>query len=230
MKKHILLILFLLLAAAMARSQENPQQKGAYSCHLKKTSVETVPDLPVNSAYATPHAFDVLKYTLNLKLNQCYVSPYPKNFTASNIIRFRVDSTLSSIKLNAVNNSLAIDSVRLAGVTYTHAANILTISLNRQYNPGEIAEVKIYYRHLNVADGAIYTSGGFLFTDCEPEGARKWFPCWDKPSDKALLDLTAKVPSNVKFASNGKLMDSLFSATHSSTIGKVYTTLQLTWW
>jgi aminopeptidase N len=50
-----------------------------------------------------------------------------------------------------------------------------------------------------------------LFTDCEPEGARKWFPCWDMPSDKALLDLTAKVPANVKLGSNGKLTDSIFS-------------------
>ena len=24
----------------------------------------------------------------------------------------------------------------------------------------------------------------------EPEGARKWFPCWDKPSDKATYDMT----------------------------------------
>jgi aminopeptidase N len=100
----------------------------------------------------------------------------------------------------------------MAGVSFSHAGDILTITLNRIYIPGEIAEVKIYYRHQNVEDGALYATGGFLFTDCEPEGARKWFPCWDKPSDKALLDLTAKVPATVKFASNGKLMDSVFTA------------------
>ena len=60
-------------------------------------------------------------------------------------------------------------------------------------------------------DGAVYASNGMFFTDCEPEGARSWFPCWDKPSDKATLDLTAKVPSNVKFGSNGKLVDSTFN-------------------
>ncbi|MCX6266533.1 MAG: hypothetical protein NTW16_04145 [Bacteroidetes bacterium] len=146
------------------------------------------------------------------KLYQCYFSPYPKNFSASVIIQFSVDSTLTTIKLNAVNSSLVIDSVRMAGVSFSHADNILTITLDRAYIPGEIAEVKIYYRHLNVQDGALYATGGMLFTDCEPEGARKWFPCWDQPSDKALLDLTAHVPLTVKFASNGKLMDSVFSA------------------
>lgn len=212
MKKIIFILLVVITFWHPCQAQDEPAQKGAFSCHLKKTSAGFVPYLPDNSSYSVPHAYDVLKYTLNLNLYQCYISPYPKNFIASNIIRFRVDSTLSFIKLNAVNSSLIIDSVRMAGISYTHSANILTITLDRTYVPGEIAEVKIYYHHQNVADGAIYATGGFLFTDCEPEGARKWFPCWDKPSDKALLDLTAKVPSTCKFASNGKLMDSVFSA------------------
>ena len=212
MKKLMLILTVFILISQATRSQDNPGPRGAHYCQMKKSSVTSVKELPDNSVYSLPHAFDVLKYTLNLNLYQCYFSPYPKNFSASNIIQFRVDSTLSVIKLNAVNSSLVIDSVRLAGVSFTHAGNILTIALNRTYLPGEIAEVKIYYRHQNVQDGALYVSGGMLFTDCEPEGARNWFPCWDKPSDKALLDLTAKVPSTVKFGSNGKLMDSTFSA------------------
>ncbi|MDP1623586.1 MAG: M1 family metallopeptidase [Bacteroidales bacterium] len=211
MRKILLTLLISTTVWHLCLAQDQPVQKGAYSCHLKKISSESVPYLPDNSAYSVPHAFDVLKYTLNLNLYQCYFSPYPKNFSASNIIRFRVDSTLSTIKLNAVNTSMFVDSVRMAGVSYTHSGNILTVTLDRTYIPGEIAEVKIYYRHKNVADGAIYATGGMLFTDCEPEGARKWFPCWDKPSDKALLDLTARVPSSVKFASNGALIDSVFS-------------------
>jgi aminopeptidase N len=211
MKKNTILILVFVLSALITRAQYNPEMSGAQYCQQKKSSALSLPDLSDNSVYSIPHTFDVLKYTLNLNLYKCYLSPYPKSFTAFNIIRFRVDSTLSTVKLNAVNSSLAIDSVRMAGVSFVHSNDILTITLNRTYIPGEIAEVKIYYRHKDVADGALYVSGGMLFTDCEPEGARKWFPCWDKPSDKALLDLTAKVPSTCKFASNGKLMDSTFS-------------------
>ncbi|MGA7160194.1 MAG: M1 family aminopeptidase, partial [Bacteroidota bacterium] len=44
------------------------------------------------------------------------------------------------------------------------------------------------------------------------EGARKWFPCWDRPSDKATLDLTAKVPAAVKLGSNGRMADSTKTA------------------
>jgi aminopeptidase N len=66
----------------------------------------------------------------------------------------------------------------------------------------------VYYRHNNVSDNAFYANSHFVFTDSEPEGARKWFPCWDEPSDKATVDITAKVPSNVKLGSNGRLQDS----------------------
>jgi len=128
------------------------------------------------------------------------------------VVQFKADSMLNVITLNATNSSLIIDSVRLAGTAFSHTGDKLTINLRKTLFPGEVAEVKIYYRHQNVSDGAFYASGGMVFTDCEPEGARNWFPCWDKPADKALLDLTARVPSTVKFGSNGKLMDSTFVA------------------
>ena len=72
--------------------------------------------------------------------------------------------------MNAVNTSLAIDSVRfilqIQPCAFTQASDILTITLDRTYNPGEIAQVKIYYRHLAIADNAFYCSNGGVFTDC----------------------------------------------------------------
>lgn len=164
------------------------------------------------NAITTPrHSFDVLNYKLYFDIYGCFKTPYPKSFTANNIITFRVDSTLSSIKLNAVNTSLAIDSIRLLSGTvlnFTHSSNIITVTLDRTYNPNEIVNVKIYYRHNNVTDYGFYVSNGMVFTDNPPEGARKWFPCWDKPSDKATVDITAKVPLNARLGSNGRLADS----------------------
>lgn len=155
------------------------------------------------------HSFDVLNYTLYLNIYNNFLLPYPKSFSATNTITFRVDSTLNSIQLNASQFSLVIDSVALAGKTFSLSGDILTIGLDTTYKPNDTVRVKIYYRHKDVVDGAFYATGGMVFTDCEPEGARKWFPCWDRPSDKAALDLTAKVPASVKLGSNGKLGDSL---------------------
>jgi aminopeptidase N len=211
--RTILTLAILLLFAGQALNGQNSQfNSGAEFCHYKKVNGTSI-DSPKGQMAAAPHTFDVLDYKLSLDLTSNYSTPFPTAFQASVIIKFKIDTALNSIKLNAVNSSLLIDSVRLAGINYTHSGNFLTIELDRTYEPGENAEVKIYYHHKNVEDGAIYCTGGFFFTDCEPEGARKWFPCYDSPSDKATVELTATVPANVKLGSNGKLQDSTINGT-----------------
>lgn len=184
-------------------------EHGWQYCSYKKQHSTNIFDMYQYSPNTPRHSYDVINYTLNFDIRSCFISPYPRTYTAYEIITFRVDSTLSSINLNAVNTSLQINSVALNGVSFTHSNNILTVTLNRTYSPGETAQVRINFQHLSVADAAFYVSNGMVFTDCEPEGARKLYPCWDKPSDKATLDLTAKVPSNVRLGSNGRLNDSL---------------------
>jgi len=154
------------------------------------------------------HSYDVLQYKLAVDLYANYATPFPKTFSAVENITFRVDSSLNSIKLNAIGTSLGIDVVGLSAVSFTHANDTLTLQLDQTYNPGDEVEVEIHYHHLDVADQGLYVSNGFVFTDFPPEGARKVFPCWDRPSDKATWDLTAKVPVSVRLGSNGLLADS----------------------
>jgi aminopeptidase N len=163
------------------------------------------------SIWYTSHSFDVQKYLVDMDIYACYLTPFPRTFSAREVITFRVDSTLNSISLNANTPSLAIDSVRLAGVSFTHEINLLNIILDRTYNPGDFVSVEIFYRHKSITDNGFYVSGGYVFTDSPPEGARKWFPCWDRPSDKALWELYAKVPVTVRLGSTGKLADSTLS-------------------
>ncbi len=209
MKAKILTALVLFLTTSMIYSQLT-FQKGSEYCSHKKMNAPSVLDLG-DSPNTPKHTFDVLDYKIDLDIRACFITPYPKSFYGYVKIKFRVDTALSQITLNAVNTSMVINTVSLAGVSFTHTGNILTITLNRTYNPNEIVEVQIYYQHLNVTDQAFYTGGGGVFTDAEPEGARKWFPCWDKPSDKATVDMIVKVPGNVKIGSNGRLQDSLMT-------------------
>jgi aminopeptidase N len=168
---------------------------------------------PADTAhFYTKHSFDVLKYKLDINLFQCYKTPFPKTFTAREVITFRVDSALDIIHLNANNQSLVIDSVRLAGTSYSHTANMLSIVLDRKYQPGEVVNVRICYHHNDIKDNGFYVSQGYVFTDSPPEGARKWLPCWDRPSDKATWELNARVPLTVRLGSTGILADSTISA------------------
>jgi aminopeptidase N len=152
--------------------------------------------------------YHVLHYKMNIDLYHCFTTPYPKSFRANLVISMKADSTLNSVKLNADTFSLKIDSVLQNGVSFSHANNSLNVALDRYYSPGDTFRIQIYYRHLDVNDGAFDADSGMVFTNCEPERARNWFPCHDVPSDKATFDITAKTPVNVKLGSNGILADS----------------------
>ena len=195
----------------MLAAQNQTNIRGAEFCAQKKSTRTNTLKQVGSSNEVIPHTYDVLNYQLNLNIFSCFFSPYPHSFKATNVITFRVDSSLNSINLNALNSSLLIDSVRMAGISFTHAGDMLSVQLDRTYNPGETVSVKVCYHHKNVTDQSFYVQGGMIFTDAEPEGARGWFPCWDKPSDKATLDLTVKVPSSARLGSNGILADSVLA-------------------
>ena len=150
--------------------------KGSQFCAHRKALMQNVTGM-MDSPNSPRHSYDVLNYRMFFDLYDNFSSPYPKSYNANIIVKFRVDSTLNSIDLNAVNSSLVVDSVSMAGVSFTHASNLLTVTLDRTYNVSEIVEVKIFFRHNKVSDNAFYASGGFVFTDCPPEGARKLYPC-----------------------------------------------------
>lgn len=246
--KKIFFIFALTVLITGLSSAQNFQKASEWCSWKKRNNPDPLPDLTLMSPGAPRHSYDVLNYKLDLDIWACFKTPYPKSFKASNLITFRVDSTLNNINLNAVNTSLVIDSVRLVGgglLNKTHTGNILNIVLDRTYNPGEIVNLLIHYRHNDVADQAFYVYNGVVFTDCEPEGARKWFPCWDRPSDKATVDIRVKTPSNVKLGSNGRLADSVATgdtiyyrwisrdpvATYLTVLtGKVNYGLDIVWW
>lgn len=210
MNKFFIVILLLLFCALI--NAQDLKMSGSYICSQKKMNTPYNPVISyINSPGSPLHKFDVSDYKIFVDIRRCFLSPYTKRFNGYVIITFRVDTALSSINLDAVNTSITINSVSLSGVSFIHLNNILTISLNKTYNPGEVTQVRIDYTHINVDDYAFFATDGGLFTDCESERARNWFPCWDKPGDKATTDLTAKVPANVRLGSTGKLNDSLIT-------------------
>jgi aminopeptidase N len=214
--KNILTICIILILSNIATAQDYSGMTGADICSQNKMK-KSVHINPLDASPNTPrHSYDILNYKLNLDIFNCFKNSV-RNYTGTEQITFRVDSTLNSIQLNAYYTSLVIDSVKLlsgSNLVFAHSSttNLLTINLDRTYNPGEIVNVIIKYRHNNVSDGAFNVGSGFVYTNTEPEGSRRWFPCWDRPSDKATFDITVKVPSNVLIGSNGRLADSTVSA------------------
>lgn len=208
LRNVIIGLAFCLMGTGMIVGQGLNLPGGAMMCSQKKLNGTSGIKRQEIIDQAPSRTFDVLKYTLDFHLYSCYSSPYPRNYKGICSIRFRVDSTLNQIALNANNYSIIIDSVKLAGVSFSHNSDILAIQLDKTYYPGDTAVVKVYYQHKNVVDYGFYNNNGMAYTDSEPEGARKWMPCKDHPSDKAQCDITARVKSNVRLGSNGLLADS----------------------
>lgn len=186
------------------------QQSGAVMCSKRKSASDKVP--LIKSVNTPKHSFDVTHYALTVDLYNNYTAPYPNSFVASNAITLKADSAITQITINAENASIAIDSVRPASYSFSHVGDLLQISFNQTYQPGDTVRLTVYYNHNDVQDNGFYANDGFVFTDSEPVGARRWMPCYDWPSDKATFELRAKVPANVLLASNGLLKDSVKTA------------------
>lgn len=155
--------------------------------------------------------YNVISYNLDLNLFDCFLFPFPRSFPAMEKISVMALSRLDNISFDAFNGSLNIDSVSISGKTFTHSGNKLNIGLDRTYDSLEVFDVQIYYRHLDVKDSAFITGKGIVYTDCEPVGARRWFPCNDVPDDKALVEIISRVPVNTELCANGILKDSVVS-------------------
>jgi aminopeptidase N len=244
MKKILLFLIILMCNYVYAQTNEMCGSEGCSHRKMNGKHILLNNDASPNSPV---HSFDVLAYKLYVDIYNCFITPFPKSYTGNLRMPTRIDSTVNSIKLHANNLSLGIDTVRASNIpfTFTHTANILTINLDRTYTPGDQIVVDIIFHHNNVTDNSFYVSNGMCFTDFPPEGARGFFPCWDKPGDKATWDFTARVPTNVLLGSNGRLADSIVSggaifynwisrdpiSTYLMTmIGKVNYNLDVIWW
>ena len=129
----------------------------------------------------------------------------------------RVDD-LKAIVFDA--DRLTIDSVKvttqsqqMVPVAFSVASKRLTMPLPSSLKRGEQVAVTIWYAiqtdagYMNIwhaEDAAVNEiPGGSAYTFAQPEGARTWMPCNDRPSDKAYFTVAVRVPKGYVPVSNG---------------------------
>ena len=120
-------------------------------------------------------------------------------------------SDLTFIELDFLDN-MSVDSVQMEGVdvSYTHANDLITVTLDDSYDSSEVFSVYVYY-HGHPTEGGFqaFEFGTHEGTDIastlsEPYFARSWWPCKDAPVDKAdSVDIIITHPDNFVCASNG---------------------------
>jgi aminopeptidase N len=164
---------------------------------------------------------DVKYYKLDLKIST------PNKFLSGNVTMIAqcVTPNLTFVNLD-FTNTLSVDSVKMGNmnVFFIHQSGIISITLDRSYNYGEMVNIDIYYKGVPnsfIGFGMWYTSHSgvpWVFTNAEPYGAKMWWPCKDHPSDKAdSVDLLITVDSSYKVGSNGLLISTVINGDGTKT-------------
>jgi aminopeptidase N len=155
--------------------------------------------------------YDVVRYGLTLSFD-----PGARSVSGANRITLVAGSRLSAVRLDAGSGTVRVDSVVSSGrrADFTHEGDVLEVMLSPAAGAADTVDMTVHYRAVSAFDGR-YDSGGVLFTGgpggwrvgtiSQPCFAREWWPCNDRPSDKALVTLGCTVPAGMTVVSNGRL-------------------------
>lgn len=147
--------------------------------------------------------FDITKYVISLSIDDQshYVSGCIEAFVTA-------EDAISSIEYRLEGGSLAVTEVQVNNVlcSFTHQDGIISIPVSA--NPGDQFTTKVYYSGIPGNSPAPYniglkfTSNGF-YTLSNPDAGRFWWPSYDHPWDKALVDWHITVREDWLAAANG---------------------------
>jgi aminopeptidase N len=130
------------------------------------------------------------------------------------------EATLRCVALEELSRlRLDLHHLRVAGVRvdgrapsrYTHRRGALAVWLAEPVPEGTEVEVRVKYsgQPKAVRSRALGDAGWEELTDgaivaAQPHGAPSWFPCNDRPDDKATYDFTVSVPTGYQVAMSGE--------------------------
>ena len=206
------------LAAAPARAQAGPprelppdevlrlMEEAAH--HLEsigKSSLAAGRESPFVVAAESLHAYDAIHYDLDVVPSRTSFH-VDGRMTLTLVVR---SAGLTHVDLDALE--MTFSSVKVNGVArtgWTWSAGKLLVPVCEgpscpPHAPGDTLVVEVTYA-ANPSMG-FYSYPRNTYTSVEPDLARRWWPCYDQPFDKATLDLRATVPTTESCWSNGAL-------------------------
>lgn len=145
--------------------------------------------------------FDVQKYEITLSIDD-----QARTIQGNVLATVLAVESLSSISYEL--NSLTVSSVLVNGApaAFTHTNGIIQISLN--IPAGQTFTTQVFYSGAPQLSDNVYRVGmifgtNTVFTISDPDAGRQWWPCYDHPWDKAIVDLHITMRSDWLVAANG---------------------------
>ena len=160
--------------------------------------------------------YDVLHYNIDITLNFDSYSIISQVLITGRALA----NNLTVIDLT-FNPGYTRDNILANGqpTNAVHSDELLSVYLPEPIDSGDVFTIQIDYHGPAIFVGTTFSNigGGISYsrsfspnpicqTECEPYGARNWFPCKDFPYDKAdSLDLYVTHPDNMTTSANGLL-------------------------
>lgn len=123
-----------------------------------------------------------------------------------------------SIKLGDENGKI---------LQYRQAGEKLSITLDKAYAPSDTIQVRIKYTAAQPSKGVYFVDADMegakvlrpsqVWTQCEAEEARHWFPSYDSPDDKATTEQFITTPKDETAIANGELLETINNADGTKT-------------
>jgi len=212
--RSIYALVSILVLAASAEAQEIPNFPIPTPEMREQTRKGHIRLVPETVSLAGPQDnYDVQHYLIDLEF-----VPVTRSVTGSVTITAQsLVAGLQHVILDFYTNSqITISSIKRGTtlLSYSRPTHQIDVTLDQPFGPGQTFEIKITYSGVPVSvDDSISwqrTSGGFagtaVSTLSEPTGARTWWPCKDRPDDKATVEEWWTVPSTWIATGNGKLV------------------------
>jgi hypothetical protein len=206
--------LLLALAATGAHADGLHPTREDREVLFKSEARRLLPLPPTPVVLAEQDDVDVVDYDLTLVLD-----PATSQLEGACRVTFTVASGVASVSelvLDLYSGGLTVDGVDAlrptsGPLTFTHGGDVLRVTLLAPLGAGDgQAEVVVRYRGtpgpmafggpmFRVRDGV-----PLVATLSESKLARNWWPCKDRPDDKATVTMRVEAPAELRVASNGE--------------------------
>jgi aminopeptidase N len=156
-----------------------------------------------------PARFDVLHYDIDIDVE-------PVTGTIAGSVGLVVKSTVPTLKeidLDAVHMQIEQITIGQDQIPFTYDGTVVTALLPQPLLQDQQLFLRVAYKALmpqtlQVAAPDVTNPERMhnAYTYTQPEGSSYWYPCLDRPADKATLTLRVAVPDGFNALSNGDLL------------------------
>jgi len=152
--------------------------------------------------------FDAIHYRVSLKVDLDKKILSGENQITLSPLRNNLDKCVLDAEYLVVENVAGIDGRDLL---FEQKENQVFISFSRQYNHQDTIILTVKYNLSKPTLGLRFieetaTNPLMVSSDCFPNKARQWIPCYDYPNDKVTTEMIVTVDNRYKVLSNGRLV------------------------